>query len=256
MRVRSKFPKCEMWLDTRLIPLKDKNNKIYAVMGISRDITNQKAIEDALRMSLKEKEVLLKEIHHRVKNNMQIISSLISLQSDYANNEDTIKMFDDSKNRIRSMALIHEKLYQSDDLSLIDFSDYIESLASKLLEFYGLKARLIALNVKADDITLSIDSAIPCGLIINELISNSIKHAFTEEKEGKISIEMHEVDDNYVLTVEDNGQGFPEDVDFRKTDSLGLQIVQTLTLQLGGEIELENNGGTKFTIIFNEKGYE
>lgn len=251
-----KFPKCEMWLDTRLIPLKDKNNKIYAVMGISRDITNQKAIEDALRMSLKEKEVLLKEIHHRVKNNMQIISSLISLQSDYANNEDTIKMFDDSKNRIRSMALIHEKLYQSDDLSLIDFSDYIESLASKLLEFYGLKARLIALNVKADDITLSIDSAIPCGLIINELISNSIKHAFTEEKEGKISIEMHEVDDNYVLTVEDNGQGFPEDVDFRKTDSLGLQIVQTLTLQLGGEIELENNGGAKFTIIFNEKGYE
>ena len=222
-------------------------------MGISRDITKQKAVEDALRMSLNEKEVLLKEIHHRVKNNMQIISSLISLQSDYAENEDTIKMFDDSKNRIRSMALIHEKLYQSDDLSLIDFSDYIKSLASKLLEFYGLNARIITLKVDASDITLSIDSAIPCGLIINELISNSIKHAFPEEKEGSMSIGMHEINDNYVLIIEDNGVGFPEKIDFRKTDSLGLQIVQTLTLQLGGEIELESNGGTKFTICFNEK---
>lgn len=248
-----KFPKCEMWIDTRLIPLTDKQNEVYALMGISRDITKQKAVEEALRMSLNEKEVLLKEIHHRVKNNMQIISSLISLQSDYAENEDTVKMFDDSKNRIRSMALIHEKLYQSDDLSLIDFSDYIESLASKLLEFYGLNARIITLKVDASDITLSIDSAIPCGLIINELISNSIKHAFPEEKEGSINIGMHEINDNYVLTVEDNGVGFPEKIDFRNTDSLGLQIVQTLTLQLGGEIELESNGGTKFTICFNEK---
>jgi PAS domain S-box-containing protein len=247
------FPKCEMWVDTRLIPLIDKTNEVYSVMGISRDITKQKEVEDALRMSLNEKEVLLKEIHHRVKNNMQIISSLISLQSDYAENEDTIKMFDDSKNRIRSMALIHEKLYQSDDLSLIDFSDYIKSLASKLLEFYGLNARIITLKVDANDITLSIDSAIPCGLIINELISNSIKHAFPEEKKGIISIGMHEINANYVLTVEDNGVGFPETIDYRNTDSLGLQIVQTLTLQLGGEIELESDGGTKFTICFNEK---
>jgi two-component system, sensor histidine kinase PdtaS len=247
------FPKCDMWLDTRLIPLKDKNDVTYAVMGISRDITHRKKIEDALRKSLKEKEVLLKEIHHRVKNNMQIISSLISLQTDYADNEDTIKMFEDSKNRIRSMALIHEKLYQSDDISLIDFSDYIESLASRLLEFYGYAERRVGLKVEADNISLSIDSAIPCGLIINELVSNSIKHAFPGERVGMIKIGMHKQSDEYVLTVEDNGIGFPEDIDFRKTDSLGLQIVQTLTLQLGGQIELQRNGGTKFQIIFKEE---
>ncbi len=247
------FPKCEMWLDTRLIPLKDKHNKIYGVMGISRDITLQKSIEDALRSSLKEKDLLLREIHHRVKNNMQIISSLINLQSDYAPDEKTVKMFDDSKNRIRSMALIHEKLYQSDDLSLIDFSNYIKNLTSKLLEFYGLKTRLITINVISEDITLNIDTAIPCGLIINELVSNSIKHAFHEEKGGNITIEMYEMDGCYMLSVEDDGVGFPEEIDFRQSESLGLQIVQTLTLQLGGEIKLQNNGFTRFTIRFKER---
>lgn len=255
VRIESKttFPKCEMWLDTRLIPLMDKHNKIYAVMGISRDITRQKSIEDALRLSLNQKELLLREIHHRVKNNMQIISSLINLQSDYAVDEQTVKMFDDSKNRIRSMALIHEKLYQSEDISLIDFTSYIKNLITKLLEFYSLKTRLITINVISEDITLNIDSAIPCGLIINELVSNSIKHAFPGERGGNITIKMHKIDDDYTLSVEDNGVGFPEEIDFKSSESLGLQIVQTLTLQLGGDITLQENGITRFTIIFSEK---
>lgn len=216
-----------------------------------RDITRRKIVEGKIKSSLNEKEVLLKEIHHRVKNNMQIISSLISLQTDYADNEDTIKMFQDSKNRIRSMALIHEKLYQSEDISLIDFSEYIESLAGRLLEVYGV-GRRITLKVNAEDIFLSIDSAIPCGLIINELVSNSIKHAFPDERYGELIIEMTGNNKKYVLTVTDNGVGFPEDIDFRDTESLGLQIVQTLISQLRGEIDLIANNGTKFEIRFEE----
>jgi len=247
------LPRCEMWLDTNIIPLKDKNDKIFAVMGISRDITRQKQIEDALRSSLNEKEILLKEIHHRVKNNMQIISSLINLQSDYATDESTVKMFEDSKNRIRSMALIHEKLYMSEDISFIEFSKYIKSLTSKLLEFYSSKARLITINVISDNITMDIDSAIPCGLIINELVSNAIKYAFPNGNDGNITIHMHLKDENYVLSVEDDGVGFPEKIDFMNPETLGLQIVHTLTQQLGGIIELENNGFTRFKITFKVK---
>jgi PAS domain S-box-containing protein len=215
-----------------------------------RDITLRKVVEGKIKSSLKEKEILLKEIHHRVKNNMQIISSLISLQSDYAEDENTIKMFEDSKNRIRSMALIHEKLYQSEDISLIDFSDYIESLAGRLLEVYGVLGKGIDLHINAEKIFLSIDSAIPCGLIINELVSNSIKHAFPKGRSGIIEIDMDKKDGTYNLIMADNGVGFPENIDFRNTESLGLQIVQTLTSQLGGEIELERNEGTRFRIVF------
>jgi PAS domain S-box-containing protein len=217
-----------------------------------RDITLRKVVEGKIKSSLNEKEVLLKEIHHRVKNNMQIISSLISLQSDYADNEDTIKMFEDSKNRIRSMALIHEKLYQSEDISLIDFADYIESLAGRLLEVYGVAGRGINLRINAEDIFLSIDAAIPCGLIINELVSNSIKHAFPNGRLGQITIDMEKHNGGYMLSVSDDGVGFPEDIDYKNTESLGLQIVQTLTSQLRGKIELYVNGGTRFEIIFKE----
>jgi PAS domain S-box-containing protein len=217
-----------------------------------RDITLRKLVEGKIKSSLKEKEVLLKEIHHRVKNNMQIISSLISLQSDYANNEDTIKMFEDSKNRIRSMALIHEKLYQSEDISLIDFADYIESLAGRLLDVYGAAGRGINLRINAEDIFLSIDAAIPCGLIINELVSNSIKHAFPDGRLGQITIDMDKQAGKYMLKVVDDGIGFPENIDYKNTESLGLQIVQTLISQLRGKIELYVNSGTRFEIIFNE----
>jgi PAS domain S-box-containing protein len=248
--IKMSLPKGEMWLDTKIIPLKDKNDKIFAVMGISRDVTSQKNTEAALRSSLDEKVVLLKEIHHRVKNNMQIISSLINLQSDYATDESTIKMFEDSKNRIRTMALIHEKLYMSEDISLINFSKYINSLTTKLLEFYSLKSRSITIKVISDNITMDIDSAIPCGLLINELLSNSIKYAFPDGREGNIVIKMHIKDDYYVLSVEDDGVGFPEEIDFMNPTTLGLQIVQTLAQQLDGNIELETNGFTRFKIIF------
>ena len=150
------------------------------------------------------------------------------------------------------MALIHEKLYQSEDISLIDFSDYIESLAGRLLEVYGVIGNGIDLHINAEKIFLSIDSAIPCGLIINELVSNSVKHAFPKGRSGAVEINMDRRDGNYNLIVADNGVGFPENIDFRNTESLGLQIVQTLTSQLGGEIELESNEGTRFKINFKE----
>ncbi len=242
------------WLHFTAAAIKDSKSNIVGAIETLEDITELKDKEDKIKSSLKEKEVLLAEIHHRVKNNMQIISSLISLQSDYANNETTIKMFKDSKDRIRSMALIHEKLYQSNDISIIDFSDYIEVLAGRLLEFYGVRNRII-LSVDAEAMHLNIDTAIPCGLIINELVSNSIQHAFPNDKDGKITITFKMSNGEYVLMVSDDGVGFPENIDFKNSESLGLQIVNTLTMQLGGYIELECNGGTRFKLFFRDAGH-
>jgi two-component system, sensor histidine kinase PdtaS len=239
------------WIQFTAATIKDSKGNIVGAIETLEDITELKDKEDKIQSSLNEKEVLLAEIHHRVKNNMQIISSLISLQSDYAADEHTIKMFKDSKDRIRSMALIHEKLYQSNDLSLIDFSDYIEVLAGRLLELYGVRNR-IDLIVEADDMHLNIDTAIPCGLIINELVSNSIQHAFPKDKQGKITINFKMNQDEYVLMVSDDGIGFPENIDFKNSESLGLQIVNTLTMQLGGYIELKRNNGTKFILSFSD----
>lgn len=223
-----------------------------------------------LKASLTEKEVLLKEIHHRVKNNLQVISSLLNLQSGYITDGAALQMFKESQNRVRSMALIHEKLYQSEDLAKIDFAEYIRDLTNYLIRMYATETRMVNLEMDVKDISLDIDTAIPCGLIINELISNSLKYAFpaenetfdeSDEPENKILIELYSTDgSNLILIVSDNGVGFPEDVDFQKTESLGLQLVNTLTEQLEGSIELEENGGTTFKIMFenptNERGIE
>jgi len=207
-----------------------------------------------IQASLREKEVLLKEIHHRVKNNLQVISSLLYLQSRKAHDQQTIEMFNESQNRIRSMALIHEKLYQSQDIGKIDFADYIRSLTNYLSSSYGLKSRATNITVNISNVFLSIDKAIPCGLIINELVSNSLKYAFPEGRNGKIDIQLVPDKNNHVaLIVDDNGVGFPKDLDFRKTKTLGLQLVNTLTKQLKATIELHNKKGTRFEITFARK---
>jgi len=216
------------------------------------ELSERKQAEKKIKKSLEEKEVLLKEIHHRVKNNLQVISSLLYLQSNKATEQQTIELFNESQNRIRSMALIHEKLYQSENLVNINFTDYINSLISHLSNSYHTELHKITIDKKIDHVLLSIDKAIPCGLIINELISNSLKHAFPDNMKGTINIEMTFNKHNHVhLIVKDNGIGIPEGLNPEKTDSLGLRLVNTLTKQLRGTIKHKNSNGTKFIIAFS-----
>jgi len=220
------------------------------------DITERKMAEEQIRASLREKEVLLREIHHRVKNNMQIISFLLNLQSRSIIDEKVLDMFQGSRDRIRSMALVHEKLYQSKNLSRIDFGQYIQSMTVYLLQSYKVNPNVVKLRINVRDISLDINTAIPCGLIINELVSNSLKHAFPGGKEGEVYINLYSDKDNkYTLMVSDNGVGFPKDLDYRKTDSFGIQLVNMLIEQLNGSINLERRVGTKFTIEFGELEY-
>lgn len=269
------------------IPLKDKNGKPNGIFwAVSRrglnlppqagevmDIIAAKAGSEIERIrseaqimaSLKEKEVLLKEIHHRVKNNLQVISSLLNLQSKYITDERVLSVFRESQNRVKSMALVHEELYQSRDLAKIDFSEYVRNLISFLFRSYGANSNFIITKINIDDIMMSIDSAIPCGLIINELVSNSLKYAFqtcakVEEDRGEIKISLHKIGNSspktpnakskIELIVSDNGDGFPKEIDFKNTESLGLQLVNTLTEQLDGTIEFNGAGGAEFKIKF------
>jgi two-component sensor histidine kinase/putative methionine-R-sulfoxide reductase with GAF domain len=227
------------------------NARLYD--AAQREIIRRKRVEEQLKISLKEKEILLKEIHHRVKNNLQVVSSLLKLQSEYIQNRQMLEMFRESQNRVKSMALIHEKLYQSQDLVKIDFAEYVRNLATYLFRSYRVNPGAITLKRNVDDVSLGIDTAIPCGLIINELVSNSLKHAFPASKEGEIHIAFHSDKDNqFTLIVSDNGAGLPRDLDFRNTESLGLQLVNLLVHQLEGTVELDRSGGTTFRITFAE----
>jgi len=224
--------------------------------SIIRDVTERKIIENKLEKSLEDKELLLKEIHHRVKNNLMIISSLLNLQSRYIKDEESKNIFKESQNRARSMALIHELLYQSTDIKNIDFGDYIRKLSNNLYHTYALDTSLIKLNIDADEILLDIDQSIPLGLIVNELVTNSLKHAFPQGESGEINIKFYKQGIKNILEVKDNGVGFPEDIDYKNTDSLGLRLVTSLTEQIDGEIEFNNTSGTSFKIIFNEEKFK
>ncbi|MCD1295435.1 hypothetical protein CUJ83_10535 [Methanocella sp. CWC-04] len=229
---------------------------IPVIQIIVRDITGRKRAEEHIKRSLTEKEVLLKEIHHRVKNNLQIISSLLNLQSNNIADKSTRDMFIESQNRIKSMALLHERLYQSKDLSKISFREYVISLVSHLFRSYKINSGDISINVDVDDVYLSIDTAIPCGLIINELVSNSLKHAFPDDRKGDVAVKLHFDGEHYRLMVKDNGIGLPKDINIQNSRSLGLQLVYTLTDQLDGKIEFFNGIGTEFRIEFKETKYK
>jgi two-component sensor histidine kinase len=212
----------------------------------------RKRAEEQVKASLAEKEVLLKEIHHRVKNNLQVISSLLKLQSQHLDDKQAEEIFKECQNRVKSMALVHEKLYQSRDLAKIDFAEYVHNLVAHVFRSYPTSLGNVGLKVNVDTISFSIDLAIPLGLLINELVSNCLKHAFPDERKGEIRVDLHlDGRDGYVLTVSDNGVGFPEGVDFQKTETLGLQLVNTLAGQLGGAVEVLRNGGTEFRITFS-----
>ncbi len=221
------------------------------------DMTEQKRAEEAVQAALREKEVLLREIHHRVKNNMQVISSLFNLQAGRVKDEEARRILKEGQTRIRSMGLIHEKLYQSRDLSKIDFSDYIRSLSVHLFHAYRIDANQVRLETELEDVHLDINAAVPCGLLVNELISNALKHAFPGDRKGVVKIGLRRREDGAVeLRVADNGVGFPEKLDFQLSESLGLQIVNLLVSQLEGTIKLERKKGTAIVIAFQESGHE
>lgn len=214
----------------------------------------QQEAEKKLKMSLSEKEVLLKEIHHRVKNNLQVISSLLNLQSGYIDNPKALDILKESQNRVKSMALIHEKMYQSEDLSKIDFSEYIKNLTDYLFSTYKIDSNRIDLKVDVKKVYFGVDIAIPCGLIINELVSNSLKYAFPENNNNaliEIKLFNEENEQNiYFLYVKDNGVGFPNNINIEKSGSLGLELVSTLVEQLDGSIKKLPADGTEFEIKF------
>ena len=246
--------------DCRKIPV-EINSHIFTLnhdklsLSIARDITERKKMEEEIQVSLKEKEMLLREIHHRVKNNLMIISSLLNLQSRYIKDKDVLNVFKDSQNRARSMALIHDRLYQSSHLKSINIGDYILNLASDLFRIYSIDPDQVELNFHLEDVMMDINTMIPLGLIVNELLSNCLKHAFPNDRSGKIDIDFHGENDGYQLTVADDGVGFPENLDYRNTPSLGLRLVNILADQIDGEIELKQDKGTQFTIEFKEKKY-
>jgi PAS domain S-box-containing protein len=236
------------------VPIRNETGEITGICGIAHDMTERKQMEEALRLSLQEKEVLLKEIHHRVKNNMQIISSILNLQAESVKDPAALECLRKSQSRIRSMALVHEKLYRSKDYSRIDFGEYLRSLASALFQSCRTDSNRVRLDFKAEEVFLDINTAIPCGLVANELIVNALKYAFPEGRSGVVKIRLRSLgQDNYRLVISDNGVGFPKDLDFRKTESLGMQLVTLLVGQLDGTIDLKRKGGTTFDIVFKEQ---
>jgi len=240
------------WVVERTVAERCASGEVSHYRGVVLDITERKLAEERIRASLAEKTVLLKEVHHRVKNNLQIICSLLDLQSDSVPDERSRIYFRDSQDRIRTMAFVHELLYQSSDLASIDFGEYIQRLVAYLFNSYVKDVKRISLNIMTDSLSLGIDRAIPSGLILNELVSNSLKHAFPGDCDGSITIELG-IDRDGVVTivVADDGVGFPGEVDFANTPTLGLQLVNMLVKQLRGRIELARDGGARFTIRFS-----
>jgi PAS domain S-box-containing protein len=244
----------------------DANNTPVRARGIVQDITERKKTEEALE---KIQETHIKEIHHRIKNNLQVISSLLSLEAEKFSDEKMLESFRESQNRVASMALIHEELYKGNELDTLDFAAYLQKLTADLFRSYNLRNSGISLKLDLEKINLDMDVAIPLGIIVNELVSNSLKHAFPSGKADEVRIKLcknenftsydsqysgssctEKADLNYILTVEDNGKGIPEEVKFPSADSLGLQLVNLLIEQINGCIELKRNHGTKFTIRF------
>ncbi|MDC3952281.1 sensor histidine kinase [Polyangium jinanense] len=238
----------EFPVEISLSPIETEEGLLVA--AAIRDITERKMVEKKLRASLQEKEVLLKEIHHRVKNNLQIVSSMLNLQMGQITDPHALQLFKESQTRVRSIALFHEKLYQSKDLARVEIAEYLRSLAAGLLYTYGVSPDHVALALDAEGVPLGVDAAITCGLVVNELVSNAIKHAFPDGRNGTVRVGLKRRGDEVVLEVEDDGIGFPPDVDFRDAGTLGLKLVCILAEQIHGTIELQRDSGTKFVVRF------
>jgi len=247
---RTKDGKQRIW-DFSSAPVGKLPDGRRLVLSMAADITDRKQAEKHLRAALAEKEVLLKEIHHRVKNNLQIVSGLLQLQAQSLDDEQVVEALKESQNRVEAMSLIHKKLYTSSDLGQVDVADYVHSLAISLMTTYQIQPGQIALEVDVEPIALCLDHAIPCGLIINELVSNALKYAFPENPCGEINIKLCQTQASFELTIQDNGIGLPADLDWQNAQSLGLSLVYALaTEQLEGSLAVDYNQGTAFTIKF------
>ncbi len=228
-----------------------KSGKVVGTRGIVRDITERKRAEEKIKAALQEKEVLLKEIHHRVKNNLQIITSLLSLEAGKQTDERTISALRDSQNRIKTMAHIHEMLYRSKDLGRIDLTRYLNDIVISIFSSYTTYLGSVDFELDIDDVYLGIDTTIPLGLIVNELVSNSIKHAFPDGGTGRVRISFNEKENGrFTLCVSDNGRGLPAGFDMGEAETLGFQLVSMMIKQLNGELELARGDGTAFSITF------
>ncbi|MGI0480106.1 PAS domain-containing protein [Geminocystis sp. CENA526] len=226
------------------------------IICICRDITDIKKAQEEVKTSLRQKEILLKEIHHRVKNNLLVVSSLIDWQTEFLTDPNIISIMEDSQKRIQSMALIHEKLYKSSDLARIDLAEYLKSLIEQVFLSSNLNLDKINIEFDLQSIFVNIETATPCGLIVNELVANSLEHAFSNQENGTISLNLClDRSKKITLIVKDNGIGFPDNFDWQKTDSLGLQLVSLLTQQLEGKLVINQEQGTEVIIAFKELEY-
>jgi two-component sensor histidine kinase len=224
------------------------------VLSAIVDISDRKQKEARIEAALKEKDILLGEIHHRVKNNLQVVHSLLDLQAEKIDDEAIVEMLRESQNRVKSMALIHQMLYQSTDFSQVDFARFIRLLVTTLTSSYGMDADRIALSINAVAVYLPINLAIPCGLIVNELVSNALKYAFPRGNRGTITIDLStDPARRVMLSVSDDGIGIPEKVDLDGGLTLGLQLVMLLTDQLGGELTIRRANPTRFGVAFEIK---
>ena len=238
------------WFLNRGQPRVVGDNKLVGYIGSCIDITERKEAEQRLSDSLSEKEVLLQEVHHRVKNNMQVISSLFNLAASQQTNPVLAAMLRENQNRVQSMALVHEKFYRKANLARVDFQDYLHDLVTHLFRSYGAHGRVQCI-LQTEPMRLTVDSAIPCGLIANELLSNALKHAFPNGQKGTVTVQLQQ-DPNGVchLSISDDGTGLPSEFDTKRGNTLGLQLVRTLTDQLGGQIEVLRKPSTKFSLTF------
>jgi PAS domain S-box-containing protein len=238
------------FFQTAVNPILNKKGKVQGIIGVSLDITDRIQAEKLIKESLKDKETLLKEIHHRVKNNLQIISSLIWTQSQYISEDKSLNMFKDSQNRIQTMARLHNMLYQENNFASVNIADFTKELASDLIAAYSLNPS-VKLNIDVESINMDLDKTIPLGLIINELLSNSLKYAFKQDEKGEIYMKIKETVGNIVMTIGDTGTHFPRGFDLMKSGTMGLNLVKSLTKQLKGVIETDFNKKTEFRISFS-----
>jgi PAS domain S-box-containing protein len=221
------------------------------ILSVILDLSERKQSEKRIQDALQQKDLLLKEVHHRVKNNLQVIHSLLDLQALKILDHDLVDVLRDSQNRIRSMSLIHQTLYQSQNFAQVDFQRFLGELLPRLTESYGARSRQVNIDIQARDMKLPINEAIPCGLIVNELVSNALKHGFPNERGGKVLVKIsQDADQEVELSISDDGQGIPPDMDLTKSDSLGLQLVHLLTRQLHGQLDVQRSNPTRFTLRF------
>jgi len=245
-----------IWVESLGNPLFNDENKYEGVVFSMTDINSLKVAEENFRTSLQEKELLLRELHHRVKNNMQIISSLLSLQTQHIKDERDLKIFESSQNRVKTMSLIHEELYSSQDFSHINLSEYIQNLTKELLTSHIEDPGRVKLTVNIENVKMELETAIPLGLLINEIVANSVNHAFPNDRKGEIIVELKRDGDAFILKMSDDGIGIPRNIDFKKAETLGFQLINSLVNQLDGQIEMQPNKGTSFTVKFKELEYK